>query len=131
MCTHETRDNPQTQSLSPDSRTVRTFAFSQPLQYMMGVVVLETTMSVLYVLTPYDSNTISLTPDRPELYTTTHALFPLFLSTSPRLTRKVTSLVRMLPTLDLNCQENTERRKWNRPSPVVETTVVLDFIMKR
>ncbi len=48
MRTHETHDNPPTESLSPASRTVRAVAFSHHLQHVMGVVVLETAMSVLY-----------------------------------------------------------------------------------
>ena len=55
--TQEAHDNPPTESLGPASPTVRVIAFSHPLQHMMGVVVLETTMSVLYDLTPCDPKT--------------------------------------------------------------------------
>ena len=53
--THQEHENPPTESLSPVS--VRTIAFSHPLQHMMGVVVLETEMSVLYALTLCDPKT--------------------------------------------------------------------------
>jgi hypothetical protein len=57
LWTHETHDNPPTESLSPTSPPIRVITFSHPLQNMMGVVVLETTMSVLYDLTPCDPKT--------------------------------------------------------------------------
>ena len=57
MHTHDAHDNHPTESLSPTSPPVRVIAFSHPHQYMMGVVVLETAMSVLYTLTPCDPKT--------------------------------------------------------------------------
>jgi hypothetical protein len=50
VCTHETHDNPPTEAPKPASRTK--IAFSHHLQHVMVVVVLETSLSILYALTP-------------------------------------------------------------------------------
>ena len=44
--THETHDNPPTESLSLDSPGVSATTFSRPLKNTTGLIVLETTMSV-------------------------------------------------------------------------------------
>ena len=61
VCTHQTHQNPPTESLSPASPPVRAIAFSHPLLHMMGLVVLETAMSVLYTLTLCDPKTVWFT----------------------------------------------------------------------
>jgi hypothetical protein len=42
-----------------------------------------------------------------------------------RLIRSVTSLTRMLPTIDLRCDESVSRRKWN--SPLINSVYVFYY----
>ncbi len=68
--------------LSPDSTPVRAIAFSHPRQDMMGVVVLETEMSVLYTHTPCVHKTFCFNSWTSCTLYDQHALFPVMISTS-------------------------------------------------